>query len=254
MRAAVRCLARPLSRSMIVEQATIYSNRQSSGAFKTASSLATDDGPSATLRAVIEEFAYASGGPPALHEIDLTIETGELVVVAGPSGSGKSTLALALAGLIPARVSGNFRGSVIWQAEGSDPVDLTALPLHEAAQHVGITFQNPEFQLIQYQVDAEVAFGPENLGLAHEEVVRRVHRALDSVGARSLADSAISSLSGGQKQRVAIAAALAMAPPIMVLDEPTSDLDPVATDEVLRTPRPLPRAGTRRGSCRAQAR
>ncbi len=198
--------------------------------------------PSAALHAVIDEFAYQPGDRQVLRGIDLTVSTGELVVVAGPSGSGKSTLALALAGLIPHRIWGEFRGRVTWQAGGAEPVDLTELPLHEAARHVGITFQNPEYQLIQYRVDAEVAFGPENLALPHHEVVARVRDALDMVGARSLAESAINSLSGGQKQRVAIAAALAMAPPLLVLDEPTSDLDPVGTDEVLKVLRQLCRA------------
>ena len=185
------------------------------------------------LRAVIESFTYEPGGRPVLADIDLSIRTGELVVVAGPSGGGKSTLAVALAGLIPRRIGGDFRGSVTWQDSGAAPVDLTALPLHEAAQHVGITFQNPEYQLIQYQVDAEVAFGPENLGLPHDQVVARVQQAMDLAGIRALASAGIATLSGGQKQRVAIAAALAMAPPMLVLDEPTSDLDPVGTGEVL---------------------
>jgi energy-coupling factor transporter ATP-binding protein EcfA2 len=189
--------------------------------------------PAGVLRAVVDSFAYEPGGPPVLCGIDLTIRTGELVVVAGPSGSGKSTLALALAGLIPHRIGGWFRGQVTWQEQGAEPVDLTGLALHEAAQHVGIIFQNPEYQLIQYRVDAEVAFGPENLGLAHAEVVARVRDSLGLVGALPLAEAAISSLSGGQKQRVAIAAALAMAPALLVLDEPTSDLDPVGTREVL---------------------
>jgi energy-coupling factor transporter ATP-binding protein EcfA2 len=189
--------------------------------------------PGGTLRAVIESFGYEPGGRPVLADIDLSVRTGELVVVAGPSGSGKSTLAAALAGLIPQRIGGIFRGRVTWEEPGGRPVDLTSLPLHEAAQHVGITFQNPEYQLIQYQVDAEVAFGPENLGLPHDEVVARVHQALDLTGIRALASAGIATLSGGQKQRVAIAAALAMAPPMLVLDEPTSDLDPVGTGEVL---------------------
>ena len=186
-----------------------------------------------TLHAVIESFGYEPDGRPVLADIDLSVRTGELVVVAGPSGSGKSTLAAALAGLIPQRIGGIFRGSVTWEEPGGRPVDLTSLPLHEAAQHVGITFQNPEYQLIQYQVDAEVAFGPENLGLPHDEVVTRVHQALDLTGIRALGSAGIATLSGGQKQRVAIAAALAMAPPMLVLDEPTSDLDPVGTGEVL---------------------
>jgi energy-coupling factor transporter ATP-binding protein EcfA2 len=200
-----------------------------------------DAGHGAALRAVIHEFSYEPGRP-VLHGIDLTVKTGELVVVAGPSGSGKSTLALALAGLIPHRVRGFLRGGVSWLTDGAAPVDLTDLPLHEAAQHVGITFQNPEYQLIQYRVDAEVAFGPENLALPHEEVVTRVRDSLRAVGALELAESAIASLSGGQKQRVAIAAALAMSPPFLVLDEPTSDLDPVGTEEVLQVLRRLCRS------------
>ena len=189
----------------------------------------------ARLRAAIRAVGYEGVAAPVLAGIDLTVSTGELVVVAGPSGSGKSTLALALAGLIPQRIGvGHWDGDVVWEDGAGDVTDLTSLPLHEAAQRVGIVFQNPEFQLIQYQVDAEVAFGPENLALPRQEVVARVADSLAKVGATSLAGSAISSLSGGQKQRVAIAAALAMSPPVLVLDEPTSDLDPVGTDDVLR--------------------
>ncbi len=185
------------------------------------------------LRAVVDEFCYGDSETPVLAGVDLSVRTGELVVVAGPSGSGKSTLALALAGLIPGRIGGRFRGAVTFQPDGGSAVDLGDLPLHVAAQHVGIVFQNPEYQLIQYQVDAEVAFGPENLALDHAEVVDRVARSLELTGVGGLASAAISSLSGGQKQRVAIAAALAMQPPMLVLDEPTSDLDPVGTEEVL---------------------
>lgn len=186
------------------------------------------------LSAVIREVRYTEDARAVLSGIDLTVRTGELVVVAGPSGSGKSTLALALAGLLPNRIGVEvWDGEVVFETEGHERVDLTALPLHRAAQHVGIVFQNPELQLIQYQVDAEVAFGPENLALPRDEVVARVAGSLAKVGATALASSAISSLSGGQKQRVAIAAALAMSPPMLVLDEPTSDLDPVGTDDVL---------------------
>ncbi len=189
--------------------------------------------PRFQLRAAISSFRYHEQGPAVLTGIELSFRPGELVVIAGPSGSGKSTLALALAGLVPGRVGGRLDGQVMLDRGGDGTVDLTSVPLHEAAQHVGITFQNPEYQLIQYQVAAEVAFGPENLGLPHEEVVRRVHAALAAVRAEELAGEAIGSLSGGQKQRVAIAAALAMAPPLLVLDEPTSDLDPVGTQQVM---------------------
>jgi energy-coupling factor transport system ATP-binding protein len=185
------------------------------------------------LRAAISSFRYHEQGTPVLADVSLSFRQGEVVVIAGPSGSGKSTLALALAGLVPGRVGGLLEGEVRLERATGAAIDLTSVPLHEAAQHVGITFQNPEYQLIQYQVAAEVAFGPENLGLPHEEVVARVHGALAAVRADDLAQEAISSLSGGQKQRVAIAAALAMAPPLLVLDEPTSDLDPVGTQQVM---------------------
>ncbi len=185
------------------------------------------------MHARIDSFTYEPDRPPVLRNIDLVFRSGELAVVAGASGSGKSTLALALAGIVPHRVEGDLVGTVTWH-DPAGTVTLSELPLHEAAQRVGMTFQNPEYQLIQYQVDAEVAFGPENLCLPHDVVVARVRDSLEVVGAISLATEAISSLSGGEKQRVAIAAALAMAPPMLVLDEPTSDLDPVGTDQVLQ--------------------
>lgn len=197
--------------------------------------MAAERPPQGELRATVDQFVYDDDRPPALHDVSLTMRTGEMVLVAGPSGSGKSTLALALAGLIPGRIGGAvWQGDVTWHEEGQDPLDLTSLPLHQAARRVGIVFQNPEYQLVQYQVDSEVAFGPENLNLPHDEVVARVESSLERVGAMSFASAGISSLSGGQKQRVAIAAALAMAPSMLVLDEPTSDLDPVGTDEVLQ--------------------
>ena len=188
------------------------------------------------LHAEIGCFSYGPNRRPALSSIDLHVESGELVVVAGPSGSGKSTLALALAGVIPQRVAGaRFTGSVSFRREGGDAVDLSFLPLHQVSQYSGILFQNPEFQLIQYQVDAEVAFGPENLGLPREEIARRVDESLSMAGASDLAHLPVAGLSGGQKQRVAIAAALAMQPAILVLDEPTSNLDPVGTVEIFET-------------------
>jgi energy-coupling factor transport system ATP-binding protein len=179
-------------------------------------------------------FAYAGMAQPTLRNLDLTINTGEVVLLTGPSGCGKSTLALALGGLIPTRVSGALRGG-IYLGE----VNLSELKIHEVAQHIGIVFQNPDNQIVNLSVEEEVAFGPENLMLPSDEIERRVVEALKATGMLGMRREPIYALSGGQKQRVVIAAALAMRPEVLVLDEPTSDLDPVGTQEVLQVLRQL---------------
>ena len=156
------------------------------------------------------------------------------MLITGVSGCGKSTLALALCGLIPVRVPGELRGQVTF---GGRP--LSGMKPHEASQLVGMVFQNPNLQLINQTVQSEVAFGPENLALPHDEIVRRVNWCLDVTGMASMRRSSTVTLSGGQKQRTAIAATLAMQPRILVLDEPLSDLDPVGAQEVLATLRRL---------------
>jgi energy-coupling factor transport system ATP-binding protein len=159
-----------------------------------------------------------------------------VVLITGASGCGKSTLALALAGLIPARVQGELRGSVSY---GGQP--LSGLAPHDAAQHVGLVFQNPNLQLINMTVQSEVAFGPENLALPQHEIAARVDWALGVTQLERLREATVITLSGGQKQRTAIAATLAMRPRVLVLDEPLSDLDPVGAQEVLDTLRRLAR-------------
>ena len=164
----------------------------------------------------------------------LAVSPGELILVTGASGCGKSTLALALAGLIPSRVQGQLRGRVIF-----DGRPLSGLAPHEAAQFVGLVFQNPNLQLINMTVQSEVAFGPENLALPQPEIAARVDWALQVTGMSGLREASVVTLSGGQKQRTAIAATLAMRPRLLVLDEPLSDLDPVGAQEVLGTLRRL---------------
>jgi energy-coupling factor transport system ATP-binding protein len=166
--------------------------------------------------------------------VRLAVAPGEVVLVTGPSGCGKSTLALALTGLIPSRVHGELRGRVSF---GRTP--LSGLPPHQASQLVGMVFQNPNLQLVNHTVQAEVAFGPENLALPQPEIARRVEWCLDVTGMAGLRRATTVTLSGGQKQRTAIAATLAMRPRILVLDEPLSDLDPVGAQEVLATLRRL---------------
>jgi energy-coupling factor transport system ATP-binding protein len=150
--------------------------------------------------------------------------------VLGPSEAGKSTLALCLNGLIPRMIKGEFRGRV--EVDGC-LTDRT-WP-RELACRVGVLFQDFEAQLFATRVDQEVAFGPENLGLPRPELRRRVDRALGLVDLAHLQDRDPATLSGGQKQLLALAAVLALEPGLLVLDEPTSDLDPQRVEELLAT-------------------
>jgi energy-coupling factor transport system ATP-binding protein len=181
-------------------------------------------------------FAYLGATRAALRHIDLGVAAGEVVLVTGLSGCGKSTLALALTGLIPARIQGEMRGQVLFSGQ-----PLSGLKPYEASQLVGMVFQNPNLQLINHTVQAEVAFGPENLALPQPEIARRVEWCLEVTGMARMRAKSTVTLSGGQKQRTAIAATLAMKPRILVLDEPLSDLDPVGAQEVLGTLRRLAR-------------
>jgi len=190
------------------------------------------------LRAEDVSFAYVGAARAALRHVDLGVSPGEVVLITGASGCGKSTLALALCGLIPSRVHGELRGRVVF---GTTP--LSGLKPHEAAQLVGMVFQNPNLQLINQTVQSEVAFGPENLALPQPEIAARVDWCLDVTGMAGMRKAAVVTLSGGQKQRTAIAATLAMRPRVLVLDEPLSDLDPVGAQEVLGTLRGLARRG-----------
>ena len=159
------------------------------------------------------------------------------MLITGVSGCGKSTLALALCGLIPARIPGEMRGRVMFRGR-----PLSGLKPHQASQLVGMVFQNPNLQLINQTVQSEVAFGPENLALPHDEIVSRVNWCLDVTGMDGMRKASTITLSGGQKQRTAIAATLAMKPQVLVLDEPLSDLDPVGAREVLATLQRLARS------------
>jgi energy-coupling factor transporter ATP-binding protein EcfA2 len=179
-------------------------------------------------------FTYAGSTEPVLRALDLVIHQSEVVLLTGPSGCGKSTLALALAGLIPSRIGGHLRGSVYLGAD-----NISTMSIHEVSQRIGIVFQNPDNQLVQLSVEEEVAFGPENLALPRDEIGQRVEQSLAYTAMESMRNEQIFALSGGQKQRVAISATLAMRPQVLVLDEPTSDLDPIGTQEVLNVLRML---------------
>lgn len=173
-------------------------------------------------------FQYKKAPRPVFSGLNLEVAPGERLAVLGPSGAGKSTLALCLGGLIPRMIKGEFRGQV--EVAGS----LTHLGRpRELADRVGLLFQDFEAQLFCTRVDQEVAFGPENLGLDREELLRRVRRALARVGLEGLEDRDPATLSGGQKQLLALAAVLALEPRVLVLDEPTTDLDPLRVEELL---------------------
>jgi energy-coupling factor transport system ATP-binding protein len=179
--------------------------------------------------AVVDRLTFAyPHGDAALRDVSLRVEPGEVVLLLGPSGSGKSTLLRALAGLVPHFHGGRFEGSV--EVAGRDtrttrPADL--------AGTVGTLFQDPEEQVVLTSVMREVAFGLENLGVAPQEIVPRAVTALTSVGASSLADRPTAELSGGELQRVCLASVLAPQPELLLLDEPTSQIDEAGADELL---------------------
>jgi len=171
--------------------------------------------------ASVESLTYSyPGAPAALQEVSLCIEEGEVVLLLGGSGSGKSTLLRALAGLVPWFHGGRFEGRV--EVVGRDT--RRARPA-ELAGAVASVFQDPEDQIVLGRVEAEVAFGLENVGTPPGEIAGRARDALDAVGAAHLAERRVVELSGGELQRVCLASALALEPRLLLLDEPTSQLD-----------------------------
>ncbi|MGD9028512.1 MAG: ATP-binding cassette domain-containing protein [Anaerolineae bacterium] len=164
-----------------------------------------------------------------LKGVSLSLAQGECLALLGPTGAGKSTLCLALNGIIPHLLGGTFRGQV--RVAGRDTRDSDP---GELGQQVGVVFQDPESQLFNMSVEDEVAFGPESLALEPAEIESRVGMALDITGTAELRMRSPLELSGGQKQRVALAAALAMHPDVLVLDEPTASLDPVGKRSLLK--------------------
>ncbi len=165
-------------------------------------------------------FTYPESERPALADVSLSVEPGEFVALLGASGSGKSTLLRAFAGLVPHFHGGRFAGRV---SVGGRDTRVTRPS--ELAGTVATLFQEPEDQVVLTRVDAEVAFGLENLGVAPTKIVPRARAALAAIGAEHLADRAVAELSGGELQRVCLASALALEPQLLLLDEPSSQLD-----------------------------
>lgn len=184
--------------------------------------------PSAPLLRVHElSLTHAGAAHPSPRDVSFDIRPGEVVLLLGPSGSGKSTLTLALNGLIPHALPATMTGTV--EAGG---VDTAHAPTATLSTHVAMVFQDPDAQIVTGTVYDEVAFGPENLLLPVEDVRGRVEAALRRVGLWARRDDNPDHLSGGGRQRLAIACALAMGSPLIVLDEPTANLDPQGIDDV----------------------
>lgn len=179
-------------------------------------------------------YYYPDEVKPALDNINLRLREGEFVLLAGGSGSGKSSLVRALSGLIP-----DFYGGKIAGAVKLDGADIKAMERSEVVRKVGMVFQDPESQLVMTTVEQELAFGMENLGLAPELMKRRIMEVSGALSLQEYLPENIPSLSGGLKQKTLLASILAMQPEVLILDEPTSQLDPVAGEEILTVVRRL---------------
>jgi len=183
--------------------------------------------------AVIEtrnlSYTYPGATKPSISDVSLKVEKGDFVLITGPSGCGKTTLCRCFNGLIPHFYQGELKGEITVAEK-----DVTKHQTHEMAKHVGLVFQNPENQLFALSIEKDVAFGLENLGFSREEMRKRVDWALNLTGIYDLRERSPHEVSGGQQQRVAIASVLAMQPEIIVLDEPTSFLDPLSAEKIFQ--------------------
>jgi len=175
-------------------------------------------------------YFYPRSTRAVLCEINLEIKKGEFFGLIGPTGAGKTTLCCAMNGIIPQFYGGRFFGRIV--VAGLDTLEH---PISLIARHVGEVFEDPETQLITTSIENEIAFELENLKVPREEIMRRIPRVLETVRLKGMEKKHPAELSGGQKQRLAIAAALAAQPDLLVLDEPTSQLDPVGAQEVFST-------------------
>jgi energy-coupling factor transport system ATP-binding protein len=174
-------------------------------------------------------YTYPQSQQPALRDVTWRAMAGDFVLLAGASGSGKSTLLRCLNGLVP-----HFSGGVVGGEIKVNGIDVLAAGPGTLSHHVGFVQQNPEMQAVVEQVEAEIAFGLENQAVPPQAMRIQVEEVLELLELSALRERPLSTLSGGERQRVAIASALALRPPLLVLDEPTSQLDPQSAEEVLR--------------------
>jgi energy-coupling factor transport system ATP-binding protein len=185
-------------------------------------------------------YTYPATSSPALRGVSFEVPQGQFCTVIGANGAGKSTLCYALTGFVPHFYRGTIEGRVDVAHH-----DVPETSLADLAGEVGLVFANPFNQITgaRFTVREEVAFGLENLGVPREEMPPRIEQVLAVTGLAELADRSPYALSGGQQQRLAIASVLIMRPPVLVLDEPTSQLDPVGTREVFKVLADLARSG-----------
>lgn len=175
-------------------------------------------------------FSYGDSSRLALSNINLSISPGEIVLIAGASGCGKSTFLKSINGLIPHMYPGKIEGGVIVAGR-----EVNNTRISQLATKVGYVFQNPENQIFMFSVERDIAFGLENLGIPRETMRKKVNWVMDLLNITHLSLNAPYTLSDGQKQRVALAGVLAMEPDILILDEPTSLLDPYTASELVLT-------------------
>lgn len=172
-------------------------------------------------------FKYREGTEPVLRNVSLTIPDGQFVGVTGAAGSGKSTLTYVLNGIVPHCYPGDFYGQVL--VEGMDTVETS---LTDISRAVGSVCQDVDSQMVSSVVEDEMLYGLENFGVPHDEIEGRLEAAFAAMGIADLRDRSIAGLSGGQRQKVAVASVLAMRPAVLVLDEPTAELDPASSRTV----------------------
>ena len=172
-------------------------------------------------------FTYKESQEPTVKNINLIIPDGQFVGITGAAGSGKSTLTYLFNGIVPHCYPGDFYGAVT--IDGHDTVDTN---LTDISQLVGSVCQDIDSQMISSVVEDEVLYGLENFGFDHDEIESLMNEALEEMGIAHLKERNIASLSGGQKQKVALASILALKPKVLVLDEPTAELDPVSSKNV----------------------
>lgn len=185
-------------------------------------------------------YTYPITHSPALRGINLEVEEGEFLAVIGPNGAGKSTLCYTIAGFVPHFFKGKLEGRV--RVGG---IETSGAHLNDFVQKVGLVFQNPFNQISgsKFTVYEEIAFGLENRGVPRDEMRQRIERVMELTGIRDLGERSPYALSGGQQQRVALASILVLQPEILVLDEPTSQLDPIGTREVFQVIKDMSRQG-----------